>query len=397
MNIGLYYPWMYLRSGGERTISELLKRSRHDWTLLTNRYEPDSTFPELRRARIIQLPVVSVNRSFSHVAGAAWQIGRQKLPLQGLDALVVLCEGLGDLVTFRNSALPIVCVCLTPLRAAFDIHYRDNYLALNGNGWTRRLAYSAFAAIFRHVDRLAWKKYARVFAISNEVRKRIAAGRLRSSEDIELIYPGIDLSTLAPSGVQDKTFLIPGRLMWTKNIELGIHAFLRLLARRRDLAGFTLTIAGFVDEKSKPYVEKLRALAQESAHIRFIESPSDETLFELYRSCYCVLFTPFNEDWGIVPLEAMALEKPVISVNRGGPMETIVHGETGFLVEPDAESFSAAMELLTDSPELARRMGAAGRRRAAGFQWKQFCESLDGSLDELIAAEPARTTSFSRV
>ena len=386
MNIALYYPWLYLRSGGERTIAELLRRSRHNWTLITNRYESEATFAELRSAKIIELSRVPVNRSITNVLKAAYRIVGQRLPLEGQDAMVVFCEGLGDLVTFRNGDIPIVCVCLTPLRAAFDPHYQANYLTAKGNTWKRRMALETLARVFRAVDRIAWKRYDRVFAISQEIRNRIVAGGLRQPEDIGIIYPGIDLSRLTPSGVRETSFLIPGRIMWTKNIELGIQAFLKMLARRTDLSSYTLTIAGFVDQKSKPYLASLRALAGGCSQIRFVESPSDEELFALYKSCYAVLFTPFNEDWGLVPLEAMALQKPVIAVNRGGPRETISHGETGFLVEPHADSFSSMMEYLADSPEVAQAMGVAGRRRAAHFQWDQFCESLDDSLTEVIGA-----------
>jgi glycosyltransferase involved in cell wall biosynthesis len=384
MKVALYYPWLYLRSGGERTITELLRRSKHDWTLITNRYEAESTFEELKSARIVELSRVSVNRSMKNVLRAAYRIVGQRLPLEGQDALVVFCEGLGDLVTFRNSGIPMICVCLTPLRAAFDPHYQQNYLALKGNTRMRRVALSVLAKSFRLIDRVAWKRYSRVFAISQEVRNRIVAGGLRKQDDVGIIYPGIDLSNLIPTGVRERNFLIPGRIMWTKNIELGIQAFLKLLERRCEFNTYTLTIAGFVDQKSKPYRAKLRAMAGECAQIQFVESPSDEILFHLYRSCYAVLFTPFNEDWGLVPLEAMALEKPVIAVDRGGPRETIVHGETGFLAEPDAQSFSLMMERLADSEELANSMGTAGRRRAARFQWVQFCETLDDNLDEVV-------------
>src|SRR5262245_41240735 len=114
MNVALYYPWLYLRSGCERTISELITRSRHNWTLITNRYEADSTFPELKSANVIELSRVPVNRSIKNVLKAGYRIIGQRLPLEGQDALVVFCEGMGDLVTFRNSEIPLVCLCFTP-------------------------------------------------------------------------------------------------------------------------------------------------------------------------------------------------------------------------------------------------------------------------------------------
>jgi len=153
MKVALYYPWVYLKSGCERTIDELVAGSRHEWTIFTNRFEPDSTYPRLRERNVIELPRVSVQRSFSHVAAAAWRISWQKLPLDDHQAIVVFCEGLGDFVNIRNNHLPAMCVCFTPLRAAFDEHYQSAYLERHGNTLWRTTALHLFAKAFRGVDR----------------------------------------------------------------------------------------------------------------------------------------------------------------------------------------------------------------------------------------------------
>ena len=51
MKVALYYPWVYLTSGAERTILELTAHSRHQWTIFTNRFDPDGTFPGVRPSR----------------------------------------------------------------------------------------------------------------------------------------------------------------------------------------------------------------------------------------------------------------------------------------------------------------------------------------------------------
>lgn len=389
MKIALYYPWLYLKSGSERTISELVSRSRHNWTILTNRYEADATFEELRKAKIIELPRVSVKRTFRHVIRETARIVLQKLPLEDHDVLVVFCEGLGDMVTFRNHELPVVCLCLTPLRAAFDSVYQTEYLRMHNNEPYRRIALSLAGGAFRVLDRMAWRHYSHIFAISGEVKRRILDGKLCRSEKITTIYPGIDLTRLTPGEDYGRKFLLTGRIMWTKNQELGIDAFIDLLTRRPDLRDFKLVIAGFVDEKSRPYFARLRERAREWPQIQFIESPSDQELYGHYRSCSAVLYTPLNEDWGLVPIEAMAFGKPVIAVNRGGPLETVRHGETGYLLEPDLKSFSSTMETLADNQELVRRMGHAGRQYAQRFEWQTFCNALDDYLDRLAPVRPS--------
>ncbi|MDQ6699248.1 MAG: glycosyltransferase [Acidobacteriota bacterium] len=386
MRVAVYYPWVYVHGGPERVLTQIVARSRHQWTIYTNRYEAESTFPSLRQADIVQLPQVSVKRSFVHVVRAAWQIARQRLPLRDERVLFVFCEGLGDMVLLRKYGIPVACLCFTPLRAAFDPYYRRGYLEMKGKGIARRLALQFGSAVFRAIDRKLWKRYDRVYAISEEVRRRIAKGHLCSSTEIEILYPGVDIERLLPGGTGEKRFLIAGRIMWTKNLELGIRSFELLLTRRPDLGVFTLTLAGYVDRKSQGYLTKLRALASACPQIRFVESPSDPELFALCRSAYAILYTPLNEDWGLIPLEMMALEKPIIAVNRGGPRETVVDGSTGFLVEPTIEAFASAMETLADDPDLVRSMGRRARQRAGEFDWASFCEKLDDSVDQLAGS-----------
>jgi glycosyltransferase involved in cell wall biosynthesis len=144
-----------------------------------------------------------------------------------------------------------------------------------------------------------------------------------------------------------------------------------------------LTIAGHVDEKSKPYFSRLQALASSCENIRFFTALSDEQLFGMCRSAYAIVYPPFNEDWGLIPLEAMAFEKPVIAINRGGPCESIADGQTGFLTDPEPPAFASAMETLADHPELVRRMGARARLHVRKFEWTSFCDKLDRSLEEI--------------
>jgi glycosyltransferase involved in cell wall biosynthesis len=387
MKVALYYPWIYLKSGCERTIVELVRRSRHDWTIFTNRYEAEATFPELRSMNVVELPKVSVRRSFVHVIRAAWQLVGQKLPFGDEQMLFVFCEGIGDFVVFRNNSIPAACVCFTPLRAAFDPAYQENYLRKNGNSIARRFALAIGGSVFRMVDRIAWRRFNRIFAISGETRSRIMRGRLCKADKLEILHPGIEFSRMVPSGRYDKRFLIAGRIMWTKNIELGIAAFQELLSRRPDLGDFELVIAGFVDEKSKPYIEKLKALAAPTSQIKFVTSPSDQEMLALYADCYTLLYTPFNEDWGLVPLEAMALEKPVIAVDQGGPKETVIDGSTGFLVPPKSSAFSSKMEMLADDPALVTQMGRRGREHARSFSWEVFCDRLDTYISSFEKVE----------
>jgi glycosyltransferase involved in cell wall biosynthesis len=386
VKVALYYPWVYLHGGPERVISELLARSRHQWTIFTNRYEPESTFPDLKKAEMVQLAGVSVKRTLTETLRSAIRICTQKLPLTDHQAVVIFCEGLGDLVAARTTSVPLVCLCLTPLRVAFDPFYQERYLEMAGGRRWRKPLVKLASQMFRILDRWLWKRYDRVFAISTEVKRRIVKARLYPEERVQILYPGVDVGKIHPTGEYSHNFMIPGRIMWTKNLELAIEAFRLLLRRRPDLRHFTLTMAGYVDAKSQPYIRKLRDMAEGVEQIRFQVAPTDEEMLQLSSGSYAIVYPPFNEDWGLAPIEGMALEKPVIAVNRGGPSESVLHGETGLLVEPTPEAFAAAMEKLADNPELVRSMGKKARRRAAEFDWSEFCARLDACVEELASA-----------
>jgi glycosyltransferase involved in cell wall biosynthesis len=91
------------------------------------------------------------------------------------------------------------------------------------------------------------------------------------------------------------------------------------------------------------------------------------------------------ESFGVVNVEAMACGRPVVSTNRGGPSEVVVHGETGCLVPPgDAEALAKYVVGLLRDPALRERMGAAGRARAVSRFSARASADLFMSVAETI-------------
>ena len=85
----------------------------------------------------------------------------------------------------------------------------------------------------------------------------------------------------------------------------------------------------------------------------------------LYAGARAVAFVPYEEDYGLVTLEAMLAGKPVITcTDSGGTAELVSDGVTGLVVEPTPEALAAAIDRLWSSRREARRMGAAARERA---------------------------------
>ena len=383
MKVALYYPWIYLTSGAERTMLRLVEHSRHEWTFITNRFQGDQTFPEFQSQRVIELSPVSVRRTILQTTVSSLKLVTQKLPLEEFEALVIFCEGLGDLTLLRNHELPAINICLTPLRIAFDEVYRERW-GQNFPAWKRALV-GMGSALFRVLDRLAWKHYSRIFCISGEVRRRVIAGGLAPADKLDLLFPALGLDGSNTEPEYQPFFLVAGRIMWTKNLELAISAFQEFQAARKPGATqFRLVVAGIVDQKSKAFLAQLKQMTNGDPRIEFHIHPSDFELTELYRTCYNTLFTAFNEDYGIVPLEGMSFGKTVVAVNRGGPRETVSHEVNGFLEEPEPAAFARRMTELAESPELARSMGMAGRQHAASFTWPRFAAEVDDALESLI-------------
>jgi len=225
MNIAHYYPWVYLTSGVERVILEICRRSKHQHTIFTNHFDQDNTFPEFQDLDVVQLPRISVNRDIGPVFKAAITIAFQSMDFSSFDALVVHSDGLGDLILSRHLKIPVVCFCHTPLRPVFDNHYRSR--ALERYRGARRLLFYIFSAGFKVIDRYMWHRYRYIFFNSNETRKRAEHGGLLRDKDgrYEVLHPGIDWNANQPIWRYEPYFLLLGRIMWTKNIETAINAF----------------------------------------------------------------------------------------------------------------------------------------------------------------------------
>ncbi|MDD3815891.1 MAG: glycosyltransferase [Desulfocapsaceae bacterium] len=378
MKIALYQPWIYLYGGLERSLLELVQRSRHQWTIFTGHYEPENTFPEFKKLDIVELSPLSIDRNMLQVLKAGIRIFLQKIPLDDYDALVIWCDGMGDMATFRNHEKPVFNICSTPLRPVFDPVYIEQ--ALHTRPFHSQMAFYLFKTLFAIIDRLAWKHYTGVIATSQEVKQRILTGRLyRDTDQLQLFYPGIDWKSYEPpSETPSQTLLLPGRIMWSKNISLAIHAFIKSGLP----TPWNLVIAGFVDKKSQPYLKELRKLAQNCPQIIFEESPSDNRLRELYQEAALILFTPLNEDWGIVPLEAMASSKAVIANASGGPKESILHGKTGWLLEPTVDAWSEQLKKLPGLEETIKQMGKSARAHVRQYDWSEFTMGIDKVFDK---------------
>ena len=113
--------------------------------------------------------------------------------------------------------------------------------------------------------------------------------------------------------------------------------------------------------------------------VQWLGAVSEEKKRDLYARSLGVLFPPLDEDYGYVTLEGMLAQKPVITcTDSGGPLEFVVHHETGIVADPTPEALAAAMDGLWENRELARRWGEAGRQRYEDLHidWGNVVEKL---------------------
>lgn len=199
-----------------------------------------------------------------------------------------------------------------------------------------------------------------------------------------------DLSFL-PSDAK-VVFLSINRYERKKNLSLAVNAFENLLSTLDETERPTLhlVMAGGYDERvieNKDYYNELKSLVDDHSitdNVTFIRSFSDIEKIQLLTQCSALVYTPSNEHFGICPLEAMYMSRPVIAVNSGGPLETVLDGETGFLCESLVEAFAEKMMCYVRNPKLLQSHGSRAREHVVNnFSFHSFTEKLDSIVREL--------------
>lgn len=216
-----------------------------------------------------------------------------------------------------------VCYCHSPMRYAWDNH-RKYIREYSTNRFIKKTAEILIQKI-RVWDRLSADRVDHFIVNSNYIGKRISKFYRRNSVTI---YPFINPADFYIKS-KDDFYLAVGRLTAYKKFDLIVDAFNR--------NGLPLKIAGTGS------MEKfLRGKAQKN--IEFLGFVPDADLRELYATAKALIF-PQKEDFGIIPLEAMAAGCPVIAYASGGALETIIDGETGIhFHKQDVESLNNALE-----------------------------------------------------
>jgi glycosyltransferase involved in cell wall biosynthesis len=365
LRVALVHDWLTGMRGGEKCL-EVLCQAFPDATLHTLIHERGKLSPTIEAMTIRASPLQRVPGVFRHyrkllpimpLATRAWRAGE-------VDLVISLSHCVAKM--FRPpKGVPHVCYCFTPMRYAWD--GRDSYL----NSWNDRPILKAMAQKLldrlQRLDRTTSDCVSHFVAISETIRDRIDRCYDRESR---VIQPPVDTDYYTPAPVPREDFyLCVSALVPYKNLDQAVVACSRS-ARR-------LIVIGAGPERAR-----LERLAGSS--VRFLGWQPDEVIRDHYRRCRALIF-PGEEDFGIVPIEALACEGPVIALGRGGVAETVDDLVGRTYPDPTPTSLIEALNLWEAAgrpfdPTLARN-------KAEAFALPVFRRRILGYLAEVLSAD----------
>ena len=254
-----------------------------------------------------------------------YPLGFESLDLRGYDVVLSLTSAFGHGV-ITSATTQHVCYCLTPARFLWNYH---GYVAREGIGRVARAGLLLFMRGLRQWDRVAADRVDEFISISRTVQRRIHKYYRQESA---IIYPPVNTEGEVSIAPPEDYYLIVSRLVPYKRIDLAVQAFSDL--------GLPLRIIG--DGRDRAALERLAGPSIE--FLGYV--PDDRQVREQMARCRAFIF-PGEEDFGITPIEAMAVGRPVVAYRAGGALDTIAEGRTGlFFDEATPEALADAVRRL---------------------------------------------------
>ena len=321
MRIAIVHDWLTGMRGGEKVLS-LLCQLMPQADLFTLFRVPGSCDDTIERMRIRtsflnDLPLVS--RYYRYLL-PLMPLAIEQMNVSSYD-LIVSCSHCVAKGVIRSGRAAHICYCFTPMR----------YIWAQQNSYSARMGLSGLAlkltgGYLRAWDRRSASHVDRFLANSLNVSKRIRRTYGRSAD---VVYSPIDTSFLTPSQQEREDFyLMVTALAPYKRVDQAVEAFAKM--------GLPLRIIG-----DGQMLKDLRRSAPQNVEIMGWQG--DDVVRDHYRRCKALIF-PGEEDFGMVPLEAMACGAPVIAYGAGGALETVLDvdddkndktcGPTGVLYRP---------------------------------------------------------------
>ncbi len=371
LRVALVHDWITGMRGGEKCL-EVLCRLFPEAQLFTLLHQKGSASPTIERMSIRTSPLQLVPGISKHyrywlplmpTASRFWRVGE-------VDLVFSLSHCAAKAVRVPQT-IPHVCYCFTPMRYAWQT--RDKYLDRLNRKPVRSWLARTMLDRMREWDRSVSSGVDHFIGISQTVCKRIEDCYGRSSR---LIAPPVDTEFYTPGEVErNGAYLCVSALVPYKRIDHAVAACTKL--------GLPLVVIGGGPEQA-------RLEASAGPTVKILGRQSDETIRDHLRTCRALLF-PGEEDFGIVPIEALACGAPVIALGRGGAAETIDQ-EVGMLYED--ESPEGLEQAILEWESLGRPCDSAeARRKAEAFAAPLFEQRIVDMLVE-VAGKSTRESGL---
>ncbi len=367
--VALVHDWLTGMRGGERCL-EVFCELYPAADLFTLLHVPGSVSPVIERRRIVtsfvsRLPRAAARyRSYLPLFPAAMR----SFDFSAYDLVLSSSHAVAKAARRRPGATH-VCYCFTPMRYVWDLY--GDYFGARAP-LAARLAMPPIAAALRRWDRRTSRRVDRFVAISRFVAERI---RRVWDRDADVVYPPVDVGrfAIADEGPGDY-YLVVAALVPYKRVDLAVAAATRMKRR--------LLVVG-----AGPEARRLAAMAGPT--VELLGWRSDAEIAQLYARCRAVLF-PAREDFGIVPLEAMAAGRPVVAYGVGGATETVMGLDASGAAAPTGVFFreqrvESLVDAVTTLEANAHRFEPkALRARAEAFDRPLFRDRIAAYLAQAI-------------
>ena len=357
MNIAIVHDWLSEFAGADKVLFQL-KQIFPDADIYTSIYDkkkvPQFAKWEIKTTYLQRLPLAKKLRP---ILIPLMPLAFEQLDLSKYDVVISNSTSAAKGVITRPNTCHI-SYCHTPTRYLWEPSMDKRA----STSWLRRKVNHTL----RIWDLAASARVDYFLGNSNFICKRIKKFYRRDSE---AMYPPVDTSFYHPKKEDVKKgdfYLFVGRFVPYKKADLVVEAFNKLGAEVR-LIG------------SGPDEEKLRSMAKKN--VKFLGRASDKELYENLKSAKAVIF-PSEEDFGIVPVEAMACGTPVIAYGVGGAKETVIEGKTGeFFAEQTPEALIQAVKNFDQSKYKFEDL----RSRAEEFSVEVFRKHFKETVERLYA------------
>jgi len=366
LKIAILHYWLVGMRGGEKVLESLCELFP-EADIFTHVHDPAQISATINRHNIITSFIQRLPRAakFYKKYLLLMPFAVEALDLQSYDLIISSEAGPIKGVITRPDALNI-CYCHSPMRYVWD-QYHDYRRSA---GRMTRLAMSLFATRLRIWDSVSATRVDHFIANSNFVAKRI---KKYYGRDSVVIHPPVDAAKFHIAEAQEDYFICFGQMIFYKRFDLAIEAF--------NQNGRRLVVIGRGEQEAA-----LRKIA--GRNISFLGPQSDAAVAALLAGCQALIF-PGVEDFGIVPLEAMASGRPVIAYAAGGALETMIDGVTGVLFHD--QSVAGLNQAVTRYDNLAASFEpTAIRAHAMSFDKPVFQKKImDFVMRHLAAPGPA--------